>query len=448
MICYLIQQMEGAEQCVNYVMKQFEKEAPRPEETKDSPIIRIPTIAYDENGSPRLPIHVSGITYVSDLGHIVIDRLGFHSERYIYPAGFRSSRLYFSTLDPSEEVWYRCEIFDTGHELPLFRVTMDSHPEIFFEANSPGIPWKIIATKARELRGNGDRIVARPGPEYFGLASPMICYLIQQMEGAEQCVKYVVKRFAPQEIIDPVPGASDQAVMSINPSAQNPQPLPGRPICQPRRTWTPEEEETLLRLHRKGRSDWNLVLAALPGRTISAARQRWNCLQQEKIEREENDGVPQPQGDFEFADVAHGRELVMPQIGFPNAPFRAQPPALESMHLPLPRESEMPFVGFPNPSPRSQPDVPATETEIAASIALEQGVMPASGFPNARFPAQPLQSMTPRAQEAAGGSTHASSSWTTEEDSALIRLHDPRKSDGPQLLADLPDPTITAAKQG
>jgi hypothetical protein len=252
------------------------------------------------------------------------------------------------------------------------------------------------------------------------------------MEGADQCVKYVVKRFAPQEILDRVPCTSEPAVMPISASSQTPQSLPGRPICQSSPTWTPEEEETLLRLHRKRRDDWNIVLAALPGRTKAAARVRWHFLQQEKIEREENDGVPQPQGDFAFPEVAHGRELVMPLIEFPNTQFQAQPAELESIHLPLPREPEMPFAGLPNHSPQSRPDIPATETEFAASIALEQGVMPATGFPNARFEAQQLRAMSQRTQEAAVGSTHANSSWTPEEDSALIRLH---------------SRTITAAKQ-
>jgi hypothetical protein len=56
-------------------------------------LIPIPNIAYDENGSPTLPIHLSRRMYVSDLGRIVTDRRGFHTAQYIYPVGFRSSRL-------------------------------------------------------------------------------------------------------------------------------------------------------------------------------------------------------------------------------------------------------------------------------------------------------------------------------------------------------------------
>jgi chromodomain-helicase-DNA-binding protein 7 len=76
-------------------------------------LMLISNISYDENGSPKLLIHLPRMTSVSDLGHIVTDGLGFHNERYIYPAGFRSSRLYFSTLNPSEKVWYTPRDFET-----------------------------------------------------------------------------------------------------------------------------------------------------------------------------------------------------------------------------------------------------------------------------------------------------------------------------------------------
>jgi hypothetical protein len=205
---------------------------------------------------------------------------------------------------------------------------MDSHPEISFEGNSPGTPWNIISDKAMKICSDGDCHSNLSGPDYFGLASPIICYLIQQMEGAEQCVKYVVKRFAPPEILDAVPGASDQAVMSISASAQNPQPLPGRPICQPIRPWMPEEEETLLRLHRPRHHDWHQVLAALPGRTIAAAKTRWHRIQQNTIEHDEDKTAqPQPQGDFEFQKVARPREPMTPFVGFTNPSLQSQPGA-------------------------------------------------------------------------------------------------------------------------
>jgi chromodomain-helicase-DNA-binding protein 7 len=132
---------------------------------------------------------------VSDLGHIVTDRPGFHTDSYIYPAGFKSSRLYFSVLNPSERIWYTSEIVDTGAELPLFRVTMNDHPEIFFEGNSPSSPWYHIVKHVMEAGGGESDTVRLTGRRCIGLSFPVIRYLIQGMKGAEKCVNYVMQRF-------------------------------------------------------------------------------------------------------------------------------------------------------------------------------------------------------------------------------------------------------------
>jgi chromodomain-helicase-DNA-binding protein 7 len=158
-------------------------------------VIPIPEIAYDCNGAPELPIHATPLTYVSDLGHIVIDRPGFHTDRSIYPAGFTSSRPYFSVLNPAEKARYTCEILDTGGEMPLFRVTMLNHPELCSDGNIPSIPWIKVGRKVLEMRGDANGRLGISGPDYFGLLTPVICYLIQQMEGADKCANYVMKRF-------------------------------------------------------------------------------------------------------------------------------------------------------------------------------------------------------------------------------------------------------------
>jgi hypothetical protein len=216
-ICYLIQQMEGADKCVNYVMRPFGP--PRVKARKLNPskpahlstsviaketslrdLLPAPTITYDDNGTRTLPIHLSSTTIIIELGHIVTDRPGFHTASFIYPAGFKSSRLYWSTIDPSMRVRYTSAILDTGGETPLFRVTMDDHPEVSFEGNTPSSPWNFIAKMVSVAHGRGNRGLRISGPETFGLKSPVICYLIQQMDGAEKCVNYVMQPFEPRHM--------------------------------------------------------------------------------------------------------------------------------------------------------------------------------------------------------------------------------------------------------
>lgn len=45
---------------------------------------------------------------------IECDKPGFHSERYIWPVGYCSTRLYPSMLDPDRKIQYFCYIKDGG----------------------------------------------------------------------------------------------------------------------------------------------------------------------------------------------------------------------------------------------------------------------------------------------------------------------------------------------
>lgn len=45
---------------------------------------------------------------------IVYDRVAYHSERYLLPVGFCSSRTYPSMLSPSRRTTYHCTILDGG----------------------------------------------------------------------------------------------------------------------------------------------------------------------------------------------------------------------------------------------------------------------------------------------------------------------------------------------
>jgi hypothetical protein len=311
-VCYLIQQMEGADQCATYVMKQFAPAPPKakakPKENEEASVIPIPRIPRGEDGKPIFPIRLRSTFWITDLGHIVTDRVNFHTEHFIYPVGFKSSRSYFSTFDPSQRVRYTSEIVDTGAELPVFRVTMDGHPEISFEGPTLSSPWNALTRKIFELRGEaGGRVATVTGAQYFGLHHPAIRYLIQQMEGADKCVNYVMTRFVSQRSLTKekhkhryiaVAQAADEeqqpkrkwkktVAKEARARAKRLQnELPERP---PRRSWTAEEEAILLRLHKRKRRDWAMVVAHLPGRTIKAALERWKLIHSQNRKEAEYD---------------------------------------------------------------------------------------------------------------------------------------------------------------
>lgn len=55
---------------------------------------------------------------VYELGEIVVDRIGYHTENWVYPVGFVSTRIYAHMLDPGRKCVYTCKITDGG-EYPV-----------------------------------------------------------------------------------------------------------------------------------------------------------------------------------------------------------------------------------------------------------------------------------------------------------------------------------------
>ena len=200
-----------------------EKEAVKPKRkqpTAQPDEMEIPDVQFNEDGSPVLPLNLTSSSWIISFGKIVTDRPGFHTERYVYPAGFKSSRLYTSTLDVTKRCRYTCEILDVGDPVPLFKVSMDDHPDVYYEGPSPTSPWNHILKKVLEMRKeNNPKSLSISGPEYYGLAAAETIYVIQRMEGIEKCVNYQMRAFAPPR--DGVPKARATRKMRAMPSSDD-----------------------------------------------------------------------------------------------------------------------------------------------------------------------------------------------------------------------------------
>ena len=194
---------------LNFILEYFQtntlealraKEAAKPKKKKPpkdpNNNLPLPTIETNPDGTPVMPLMLTATAWVVSLGHIVTDRTGFHTERYIYPAGFKSSRLYASTLDPTHRVRYNCEIIDVGDPIPLFRVSMEERPDVKYEGNSPTSPWTLILKRILELRTENPKALSISGPDIYGLAAAPVIFLIQNMEGADKCVNYIPRVFS------------------------------------------------------------------------------------------------------------------------------------------------------------------------------------------------------------------------------------------------------------
>lgn len=78
----------------------------------------IQTISVDQMGRPIYPINMGTNLSIFDLGEIVHDRPGYHTEHWIYPIGFVSTRIYGHMKEPERKCTYTCKIIDGGDDYP------------------------------------------------------------------------------------------------------------------------------------------------------------------------------------------------------------------------------------------------------------------------------------------------------------------------------------------
>ncbi|KAL2651214.1 hypothetical protein R1flu_019342 [Riccia fluitans] len=159
---------------------------------------RCEEVPRDITGRPIFPIKLGPSLQVYDLGKVVWNRPAFHSEKYIWPAGYKSRRAYASMLN-SNRIFYWCEIVDDG-QAPEFRLTPEddeNNPVIGISATAV---WTVVVKRVGLLRleeGGKKTFANVSGPEYFGFANPTIARLIQQLPDSEKCSKYKRQDYFP-----------------------------------------------------------------------------------------------------------------------------------------------------------------------------------------------------------------------------------------------------------
>lgn len=148
---------------------------------------RVVAFATDDQGQPILPLTV-GVVTLHSAGCIVADRPAFHNKRYIWPAGYHSSRPYMSAIDPEAQTVYHNRIMDGGIG-PLFDVYSEDHPEQHFQAPTPTGAWTAIVKAVNAVRGR-EYVNSASGPDFFGLSNSTISMIIESLPGAAQCTQY------------------------------------------------------------------------------------------------------------------------------------------------------------------------------------------------------------------------------------------------------------------
>ncbi|XP_065056672.1 transforming growth factor beta regulator 1-like [Rhopilema esculentum] len=153
---------------------------------------KVQSIPVDEDGMPVFPLVLGGLT-VHELGEVIYDRTGFHSERYIWPVGYCSSRLYPSMITPENRVIYTCKILDGGSE-PMFEITPEDCKEQPITASTATACHCAVLRRLNKARGK-ETTNTGSGPEFFGYSHPTVQYLIQSLADVTKLEKYKWVKF-------------------------------------------------------------------------------------------------------------------------------------------------------------------------------------------------------------------------------------------------------------
>ncbi|KAJ2842547.1 hypothetical protein GGI22_007517, partial [Coemansia erecta] len=149
-------------------------------------------------GQDRIEVH--------SLGRVISDPDTYHTTRYIWPPGFRSTRVYPSFKANGGRCIYTSEILEGDGEAPVFQVTASDMPDEVFRASSASGVWKQILD-ILTAKGVGVKTHAS-GPQMYGLSHLGITKVIQELDGAAKCSRYIMQKWIEPGDDDEIAAAS------------------------------------------------------------------------------------------------------------------------------------------------------------------------------------------------------------------------------------------------
>ena len=149
-------------------------------------------IEKDDKGKLIFPISVSPSLTILDIGKID-SRPNYHSEKNIFPIGFKSVREHPSMINPKERGYYTCEILDGGDK-PIFKLTShDDSSNPIIKDTCTGC-WIVVCNRINDIQKNRKSKVTVSGTERFGLADINVCRILQSFPEIKECTKYKMKK--------------------------------------------------------------------------------------------------------------------------------------------------------------------------------------------------------------------------------------------------------------
>ncbi|GAB4814051.1 hypothetical protein N2152v2_001097 [Parachlorella kessleri] len=162
--------------------------------------------------SVTLPFKPNKMLTVISLGHVKWLHPAFHDEKHIWPVGYRAERLTATPASQGKEVPHSCEVLEMPDGSgPLFRVTPKGGQPT--EGATPLQAWQALyaGDKLGRLRA-----MSMSGAAMFGLASPRVVALIQQLPGAARCERYCGWPEGEQPEVPPLTPSEERARLACS----------------------------------------------------------------------------------------------------------------------------------------------------------------------------------------------------------------------------------------
>eukprot|EP01114_Cavostelium_apophysatum_P015902 TRINITY_DN4429_c0_g1_i2.p2 TRINITY_DN4429_c0_g1~~TRINITY_DN4429_c0_g1_i2.p2 ORF type:complete len:403 (+),score=82.53 TRINITY_DN4429_c0_g1_i2:1402-2610(+) len=134
-------------------------------------------------GGARTPFSIGDIT-IECFG-VIVPRTAYVDRKYIYPVGFQSSRMFFSTRSPGQLIKYTSLIIDGGDH-PKFVVTCADDPTPATPHDSATDAWSPVLRNIFQDKPVPDEAIS--GSALFGLTHPVIEHLLRQLPLAKEAV--------------------------------------------------------------------------------------------------------------------------------------------------------------------------------------------------------------------------------------------------------------------
>ena len=163
------------------------KPEPEPDAPKDTPeqSDTIPTADQVTRDRVKYPIQLGDNCAVNFLGLVEYERPAYHTERQIYPIGFKVTRPFVSLEDPTQDEPWTAEIRDGG-DAPEFVIWPTRDSSRVFSGTTPSAPWSKVADELQIKRQIN-------GLDLFLLSNDDVTFCIQHLKFVSRCKGYITR---------------------------------------------------------------------------------------------------------------------------------------------------------------------------------------------------------------------------------------------------------------